>query len=359
MSCLLFVILIKYSKKNLISSFSSVFPGRNSSSTTIITEASSGNYYIFDSNFRKLRFNEDGGAIFMNSRLNVYLLIEKSLFDDCYAFVRGGAIYLSIPSGTVAIMKTCGYQCFVDVSSVGQFLHQRTSTSVVSQSNLLSLSYCSTQAGSRSSVCYLQNGIHQHSNINTSNNQVNQVSSFGFNSIAYTVISYWTCTNNYAHSNHCFSIISASSTSTIRFTNMVANNSPGAIIYLNTATSIFHNSSFIDNEGTLFNAVGSISFSPTVRHCIIKHNLIYSLFTVLAITFSQTFSITTGTSTLPISHYSTYLCYTNDYFSIVGGLSVCTPAQTIPPNCLAQSTDSNFLKLTNFFSLLIIPLFIQ
>jgi len=345
------------SKLLVTSLFSDAYSGIEHPPAISHYNCSDGNYYVFQSSFRSISFNTNGGAISITPYVSVRILIEESLFDKCSSLTSGGGVFISSTLGSIFLKKVCGYDCMSTANQFGFFLSGSTKPNVC---QLVSITKCASQALSRTSAVYFQNGIQNHTSTNSSNNQLTSYSGCHSYYAAQLNWEFSTFVNNYAHTSVClyFDSISTSVSYQILNSNFVANNSPSlAVFYYNYALLQIRTSVFIDNLNTLFSYQSTTSI--TLFSCYLYH--ISGSISVASVTLSNSTIRTTSGPTLSIGHFATYLCYNKDIIDILNeNNAMKSPAQTIPPpptDCFLESSPNSVLNINSVLSFLYISSF--
>jgi len=209
----------------VLSSFSDFFPSQfYFSSKSTCERVSFEDYHIHGSVFQNLYHNGAGGACSFEM-LTARVAIESSLFNNCSAAFKGGAIDFRTTNGGLFLFKVCGFKCFSHTSGsdgAGQFgYHTITAINPIYYS-LVTISQCSplTMEGRHDSI-HVQYGQNNFSEFNSSYNRGNRhvcqgcwwsdlslkFSSFGHNiadSYACIGVSFGPFLAQYININNCF-----------------------------------------------------------------------------------------------------------------------------------------------------------
>jgi len=295
-----------------------------------------------------MSYSTEGGAIYLKTYLETYILIEESLFDMDSSQTCGGAIYINAASGDICLFKVCGYDCW---SSDSQFAYMLSGSSKKNFLWLVSITKCSTQSFSRKNTCKFINGNQEHKTTNISNNRVYDNSATYCENMNSLKWEYSTIVNNYAQNSGCIYFIRTDSFKDLYLNslNIVSNDSPSnGIIYSKFLNLNLKNCCLFSNNGILL--VGC-EYSNTnndytrffVTDCIIYHKgTFYSGRSGFISTTNSTLRTTIG-STYRIDHFSTYLCYNKDILEILQENENNSPCQTLypePTECLIDNTNS-------------------
>ena len=343
------------SKLLVISLFSDAYSGIVHPPAVSHYNCSDGNYYVFQSSFRSISFNTDGGAISMTPYVSVRILIEESLFDKCSSLTSGGGVFISSTLGSIFLKKVCGYDCWSTANQFGFFLSGLTKPNVC---QLVSITKCASQALSRTAAVYFQNGIQNHTSTNSSNNQLTSYSGCYSNVAAQLNWEFSTIVNNYAHTSVCLYFVSSATSVSYQIfnSNFVSNNSPSlSVLCYDRAILYIRSSFFNDNSGFLLGN-NAYTTSSYLYNCYLFHNA--NSVSVAAVTLSNSTIRTTSGSTLSIGHFATYMCYNKDIIDILNeNNAMKSPAQTIPPpptDCFLESSPNSVLHINSVLSFLYI-----
>ena len=221
-------------------------------------------------------FNSKGGAIFINSNLNFDFILNSSNFFECKSSFNGGAISLTLNTGSIYISFVCAYNCYTtSISTLKQFAELNSKDQFNNYFHFVSVFQCApNHLILRSQSLYFLEGKQNISNFNSSNNQCEVhtslciVNPFSFFSIFCNII------NNNASNFEC--IMFNKFSGEMKNSNIVNNNSPlnYGVIY-NTVNGIYlmNNCIFLNNKNLLFYVA---SGSLTIKNSIIFH-LNYSI----------------------------------------------------------------------------------
>ena len=334
-------------------SFNETFPGFDSFITTIHTNGSSGNYYLFDCTYHLIQHMHQGGAIYINSDSQLRIKIKKCLFNYCSSKSNGGAIYISATNGQSSISQICCYQCYVFSDASGQCSFITTKNNLRNDLIYSSFSKSPSVAQSRSSVNYFSNGNITFSLCNSSNNHVST------HCICYCYnpngmfISFSSFCNNYAASHTGIGVGNAgTSMRKIYFCNFIANTvgSYGIISVWTYGTYVtIDYSIFLDNIGYLFYKHIVDNWPPEYRvdNCYIK--------ATISITpewnggpNSNSSIRTTNCGTYEFQLFSSYLCYGKNIEDILKNQE---PLPT-PTECVLLTSNGSNFDLSFFLSFL-------
>jgi len=274
---------------------------------------------------RMMEFIGHGGVIWVDSTKD-NLEISMSMFNNCSCSGYGGAIYFISNSSDIKLV--CANMCQAENKHFGNF--QVTDRN---QIEYISIAHCANNLNGYDPIC-LKGGNQTITNLNSSLNQVADVSGIRFVTAITLRSMFCTYSCNMASSSTC--IYFQTLTGNISYSNIIQNNSPllYGIIRLNGGSVMIENCILYMNQNSLyFCDVGALY----IFNCIIHHSgTISNLANV--ITTNITHSIT---STYSIMHFKTYYCHADDPIPL--------PTQIIPnPRTYDDYCDVILIKTVAF-----------
>lgn len=209
---------------------------------------------------RLSEYTGSGGVILVDG--GAYnLMISYSVFNNCKASYRGGAIYFL--SSDSVLKMVCGFMCSASNYGVFAFLKALNNNTL----EYLSLSTCSIH-GIGIYLVNMESGNQRYEKTNSSMNNVYQGSGSAFESPITFQSTFCTFSDNIASYGICIFFLSNSGT--MSNSNIVHNNSPqdyGVIRVVGGAIKILY-CIFDMNQNTLFSFLSSFELS----HCFISHD---------------------------------------------------------------------------------------
>ena len=156
---------------NIFCSFNEFFPNIIITSIKYHNEylnIISSNFYLVDSTFLSM----NSGAIYFSTTSNYYILIENSMFYNCYCSSHyGGAIKLDCSYSSCALNRICADNCYAD-NQYGQFYSILNSNIKKNYLILTSISKCSpSMINNRRTSVDFRGGIQEIKSINSSFNE--------------------------------------------------------------------------------------------------------------------------------------------------------------------------------------------
>ena len=270
----------------------------------------SGKFWIDQTQFSYL-VDTFGGAVYLNSNIEIKLLIENCIFFACNSTSHssgysGGAICLISSKGDFILNKICATSCkapsISGTNTHGQFTHI-SSGSLYKIYILLSTiynncpSYYLNNECSQTSIIY---GNHLINHLNTSKTNIYKSSGiviFSANSLNLSFSNFFECTTR-----------------------------DGIIIYLYGANErIINNCNIISNISPSFGIIYNQQGTTIVDHCIFKNNSNFLISNSATITVQNSFishGLNTGfnigtnllilTESFNINFFNTFLCENNN-----------------------------------------------
>ena len=331
-----------------------------SSGGVMFLSTNSVSYYNIKDCFFGFCKASNGGALYLNPSALSYSNILESTFYYCISTSHGGAIYININLLTLNINKVCMSFCYINTTSSNGFqgtaIWISTSTSDYTiQLNYVSSYFCG-KSGTSLGAIYIYNGQHFINGINLSHNIGFQSGCFyrPLYSSTYQYNTYYNCTSS--NSNLIHYQCPSSFFQNILYNNIIENQAFANILHVELSSSnkfIIMYSVFLNNS-----IVGGVHFMlsansiQSIKNCYIVHS------GNIWINFSPESCITTSvlTSTLILTHYSTFLCRTPNELGQLENIN----CQTQPPNptsCNFETVQQlSINSITNIFNLFLISL---
>jgi len=239
-----------------------------------------------------------GGVIFFDTYFANISIIESTFFS-CHVCgdLHGGAIYFQCPGGQAYFNKVCASNC--SASGSAHFCYTYTANEYNNAYHLCTISQCSTDLfGNFPVFCYC--GKQSIKSTNVSKCSVIQESGFRLYQCPFLEILHSTFYSNRALSNMCIYITGTQSPMSLKYSNVIDNDSPAvnSVIFVGSGTLTIQYSIFQKNKDLLFYGVEQI----TVLDSVISHSS-----QIGVIVQSKNVSFKT-TASLNIIHYNTNWC---------------------------------------------------
>ena len=286
------------------------------------------NFLISFSEFLNLKafgandLGSGGGICIYN--FNTELLIENSFFFKCESMYNGGGIYFNCNlTGSIVLDKTCSLLC--KCQDFGQFLYSYTNNEKINTLNLISITLCSENFIIGSSSLYLNQGDQFIRSLNSTFNKAKEQS--GIHSINSKTLSiaFSTFLNDTSSIKSCIYIFKSLIMNEFQYCNIIQNECPitsSIFLQSDSDNTVIKDSIFQDNSKTLFFRRNGLM---NIINCWIEGHLV-----ILGVILTEQKQ---KTNTLLFTHYSSYLCFTNEpipHKTIEKTLEQ-TPYQTLPP----------------------------
>lgn len=191
---------------------------------------SSGNFNIFECNFKSLSSTIHGGAISLSVPSSSNALIEVCSFENCKSSQNGGAIYMD--DGNCVTKRNIGNKCSIS-GSWGAFAEIDLTSSTSKKNFMLdsSISECfTTTTSSTTSIYDFYYGIVICECNNISLNTCSQRSIYVYPTSSFadglgSIITYCTISNNTLTSKTCIYFVSAYQ-NVVKSSNIIGNKQP-------------------------------------------------------------------------------------------------------------------------------------
>jgi len=254
-------------------------------------------------------FSADGGVIYVIVT-NKYMNVSNTMFFNCSCTTDGGAIFFKSYNSNLKMV--CASRCYATSEYHFAFIRVNIENHV----EYLSVTYCSHMLSGMDPI-RLYNGKMKVDNTNSSINSAYQDSGIAFQSSSQFISTHCTFSNNIASHSVCirFEYI----TGTMKFANIVHNNSPndyGVVLEMGANTKMEY-CIFMNNQNILFYV---FSNSLEVSHSFINHS---------SSSYSRSSSVSISSNNSLMNTFT----YQIQFFSSVH----CNADIPLPPRTIEQS----------------------
>ena len=321
--------------------FKNTSSGTTGGATHIESSTNGGLFHFSDCFFGECRSSTNGGAIYINFRLNDITEVYSCTFYSCISGQEGGAVCF-VNSNRGSFVCDLKRICISECSTSSTTTSNRGSTFLIdsyAENHLISLSMVTASScgtlGKGTGTFYINFGQQKGDGLNISycSSFLGSGSYFSpYFAAIYEFNNFVNCTSSSSYCIYCQLAQPSSYSFEITRSNFLNNEGLMNIFYVVCGTSfkwLLRYSILYSNKGTLFYS----TTNHQVQYCYIVHSGTYSNGYIQNTLCFTTTSTSVLTPTYALSHYSTYLCAIPNDQEPLEVPCQTIPEELIPPEC--------------------------